>query len=192
MWARLRRVTFAACLAPGVPPICIVPVGLGGLALRYTERPCGAAELLGHARLAGRLDTPVALDESATSPGALETALALGACGVVNIKPARVGGAHAARAMAGLAVDAGVPVFVGGMLELGVGRAAALAVAALELFALPTDLGPSAQYVVDDITEPLGADGVGRLRVPDGPGIGVTPRPERLAACGVDHLVISS
>ena len=165
-------------------------VALDHLGLRYLEQPFGADDLVGHARLAGRVGTPIALDESATSPGALETALALGACGAVNIKPARVGGAHEARSMAELAVGAGVPAFVGGMLELGVGRAAALAVAALDLFALPTDLGPSAAYVVDDITEAVVTDGAGRLRVPDGPGIGVAPRPDRLAACGVDHLAI--
>lgn len=155
--------------------------------LIYLEQPLPAADLVGLGRLAGRMDTPIALDESASGRGALEAALALGACGALNVKPARVGGASEACAMADLAGEAGVPVFVGGMLELGVGRASALAVAALDQFTLPTDLGPSAQYVDDDITDPITAGPDGRLRVPRGPGLGVEPRPERLEACTVDH-----
>ena len=81
-------------------------------------------------------------------------------------------------------------VFVGGMLEMGVGRAAALAVAALPGCTLPTDLGPSLSYYDQDITEPLGLDAGGRILVPDGPGIGRTPIPAHLEAAAVDRLLL--
>ena len=89
--------------------------------------------------------------------------------------------------MARVATDAGWGVFVGGMLETGVGRAAALAVAALPSVTLPTDLGPSSHYFSHDLTESLECDGEGRLLVPNGPGIGVTPDEGRLADATVRH-----
>ena len=79
-----------------------------------------------------------------------------------------------------------MPCFVGGMLELGVGRATAAAVAALAACSLPTDLGPSARYVADDVTDPVLTDGDGRLVVPAGPGLGVEVRADRLAAVTLD------
>lgn len=162
---------------------------LDGLGLVYIEQPAPPEALLESAALAERLDTPVALDESITSLDALETALALRALHVVNVKPARVGGIQAAADLVRTAVDAGAVAFVGGMLETGVGRAAALAVASLPGCTLPTDLGPSARYLADDVTEPIVTDDAGRVVLPTGPGIGVTPRPERLDAVAVERLV---
>jgi len=164
---------------------------LADVGLLYLEQPLPPDDLLGHARLAGRIAVPVALDESATSPGAVAAALALGPIGAVNIKPARLGGVDPSVEVHDLVVAAGVAAFVGGMLELGIGRAAALAVAALPGCTLPTDLGPSDRYVADDVTAPfvLGPGAV--LSVPDGPGIGVDPRPDRLAEITVDHVVLT-
>ena len=139
--------------------------------------------------MAERLSCPIALDESATSLGALEVALTLGAGAVVNVKPARLGGPYAAVAVARQVFDAGGGVFVGGMLESGVGRAAALAVAALPIFALPADLGPSNRYFERDLTDPIGVDDVGRVLVPQGPGIGVVPDPSLLDAMAVERSV---
>lgn len=164
---------------------------LAPLHLTYVEQPAPADDLLASAALARRFDVPIALDESITSPASLEVALTLGAGTVVNVKPARLGGVGVAAEVARVAADAGCAVFVGGMLETGVGRAAALAVAALPWCTLPTDLGPSSRYLDHDLTEPIELDGHGLLSVPVGPGIGVTPDPDRLREVAVDRLVLT-
>ena len=122
-------------------------------------------------------------------PERLRTAAVLGAAGGINLKPARVGGVRAAVALARSAADRGLDVFVGGMLESGIGRAAALAVASSPACTGPTHLGPSAQYWTADVTEPItGSDG--RIDVPAGPGVGRVPDAERLAAATRSvHLV---
>jgi O-succinylbenzoate synthase len=158
--------------------------------LSYLEQPLDPDDLVGHAELARRLDTPVALDESAASVGTVAAALALGAADAVNLKPARLGGLTASLAVHRRCVGAGVPAFVGGMLELGVGRAAALAVAALPGCSWPTDLGPSSRYVDDDVTAPVELGPDATLAVPSGPGIGVEPRPDRLEEVTVERVVI--
>src|SRR5690606_35640675 len=104
------------------------------------------ADLVGHARLVPRLAVPVCLDESIGSLAQLETALALGACGAVNLKVGRVGGLIEATRIHGRCRDAGVSLRCGGMLETGIGRALNLAVAALPGCNLPPDLGPSSRY----------------------------------------------
>jgi len=159
--------------------------------LVYLEQPFAAgvpwADL---AELHGRLRTPVALDESLTSPDAVRSALAAGAVGVVSVKPARLGGVMAAAAVVRLAASAGRAAFVGGMLELGVGRAGAAAVAAMPGCSLPTDLGPSDRYVEEDVCDPIVVDTNGDLVVPDGPGSGRRPVAVRLAAVTVDEVVL--
>lgn len=162
---------------------------LDGLDLAYVEQPAPADDLLGSARMAERLSCPVALDESATSLAALEVAMTVGAATVFNVKPARLGGPYAAAAAARHVHDAGGGVFVGGMLESGVGRAAALALAALPVFAIPSDLGASDRYFERDITRPLEVDGEGRVIVPHGPGIGVEPDPVILAEWTIECSV---
>ena len=163
---------------------------LDRLGLAYLEQPAPADDLVGSARMAGELSTPVALDESIASAGDLDAAVALGAGRTLNVKPARCGGPHLAAALVGRARNAGWDAFVGGMLESGVGRAAALAVAAVPGCTLPTDLGPSAAYVAEDLTDPIVATTEGSVVVPGGSGIGRAPRPERLDAATVDHLVL--
>jgi O-succinylbenzoate synthase len=166
------------------------PVGelrwVDDLRLVYLEQPYPVDDLLGHRAAASALRTPVALDESVASLGTLAVALELGALGALNVKPARLGGLAAAVAAIEACARRRVPCFVGGMLELGVGRAAAAAVAALPTCTLPTDLGPSERYVAEDITDPIVSDADGRLVVPDGPGLGVGVRPDRLAAVALD------
>ncbi len=163
---------------------------LARLHLEYVEQPAPADELVRSAHLASLIEAPVALDESITGPGSLDAAVALGAGSIVNVKPARCGGPHAAAALVGRARNAGLDVFVGGMLETGIGRAAALAVAALPGCTLPTDLGPSLAYFDQDVTAPLVTDPSGRMVVPSGPGLGVDPVPAHLDAVGVDRLVL--
>jgi o-succinylbenzoate synthase len=144
------------------------------------EQPFPEEQVRAHAELARRIRTPVCLDESITSAAAAADAIALGACSIVNIKPGRVGGYLEARRVHDVCAAEDVPVWCGGMLETGIGRAANLALAALPNFTLPGDTSASDRYYAHDITEPfvLGEDG--RLPVPTGPGIGVTPLPDVL------------
>ena len=139
------------------------------------EQPLPEEQLLAHAKLARRLTTPVCLDESITSVAVAEEALEMGACRVVNIKPGRVGGYLEARRIHDVCAARGVPVWCGGMLETGVGRAANLALAALPGFTLPGDTSASNRYFHQDLTEPFVLES-GRLRVPTGPGLGVEVR----------------
>ncbi len=147
---------------------------LADLDLAYVEQPGPADDLVTCARLAERAGAPVALDESIDGIGTLSTAVALRSGSVLNLKPARVGGLAVALDLLAAARAAGWDVLVGGMLETGVGRAAALAVAAQPDMAFPTDLGPSKRYFERDVTAPVDVDADGRVVVPDGPGIGRT------------------
>lgn len=138
------------------------------------EQPLDPDDLMGHARLQGALAAPICLDESITSAARASDALDMGAARVINIKPGRVGGHTASRAIHDLAQGRGVPVWCGGMLESGVGRAHNVALASLPGFTLPGDLSPSRRYWVRDIVDPEWEMTGGALRVPrDRPGIGV-------------------
>ena len=127
---------------------------LDGLGLVEIEQPLPADDLVGSAAVARRLATPVCLDESVTSLGTLEAALALGALDHLNLKPARVGGLEPALAVLTRARTAEIPVWVGGMLATGVGKAVDVALAALPGVTLPSDLPASARWFADDLTEP--------------------------------------
>jgi O-succinylbenzoate synthase len=149
--------------------------------LLLIEQPLEEEDVLGHADLAARIRTPVCLDESITSARSAAAAIRLGACAIVNIKPGRVGGYLEAVRIHDVCVEAGVPVWCGGMLETGLGRAANVALAALPGFTLPGDTSASGRYYRADITEPFVLDR-GHLAVPTGPGLGVAPLPDALAA----------
>jgi O-succinylbenzoate synthase len=147
--------------------------------LLLIEQPLPEEDLRGHAELAAAIETPVCLDESITSARVAEDAIAMGACRIVNVKAGRVGGYLEARRVHDVCAEKGVPVWCGGMLETGLGRAANVALAALPNFTLPGDTSASGRYYAEDICEPFVlADG--RLAVPTGPGLGVTPIPEVL------------
>ncbi len=169
--------------------------GLARLGLAYVEQPLPPHDPDAGA-IRAELGVPVALDEAVASAVDLARALQAGAGDVVNIKPARLGGLAAALRCVEVARDRDAGVFVGGMLETGVGRAAAIALAAGIASAgtddeIPCDLGPSSQYFDDDITEPLGVDHRGDLIVPTGDGIGIDPRPGRLGAVTVDRFEVT-
>jgi o-succinylbenzoate synthase len=159
-----------------------VLAGLDPFGLLLIEQPLPADDLPGHAALAAAIATPVCLDESITSARVAADAIAMGACSVVNVKAGRVGGLAEARRVHDVCLAAGVPVWCGGMLETGLGRAANAALASLPGFTLPGDLSASDRYYATDLTEPFVLDGEGRLAVPTGPGLGVAPRPDVLAA----------
>jgi o-succinylbenzoate synthase len=153
---------------------------LDDFGLLLIEQPLDEEDVLGHARLAERVRTPICLDESIVSARSAADAIALRACSIVNIKPGRVGGYLEARRIHDVCAAHGIPVWCGGMLETGLGRAANVALAALPGFTLPGDTSASDRYYRTDITEPFLLQD-GHLEVPRGAGIGVSPVPERLA-----------
>ena len=148
--------------------------------LLMVEQPLHHGDLVRHAELQRAIRTDVCLDESIRSAADAEAALELGSCRIVNIKQGRVGGILEARRVHDVCRRAGVPVWCGGMLETGIGRAQNLALAAMPGFTLPGDTSASARYFFDDLTLPFEMSADGTMAVPAGPGIGVEPRPERL------------
>jgi o-succinylbenzoate synthase len=164
--------------------------GLDDYDLLLVEQPLQEDDLVDHAALAQRLRTPVCLDESIVSRKAAADALALGAASIVNIKAGRVGGYLEALAIADLCREAGVPVWCGGMLETGIGRAANAALAAVEGFSLPGDVSAASRFYRRDIvTEPAVLDD-GHVRVPTGPGLGVQIDDDALEAYTVTRTRI--
>lgn len=164
--------------------------GLDRFGLLLIEQPLAEDDLVDHAALATRLRTPICLDESITSRKAAADALTLGAAAVVNIKAGRVGGYLEAVRIHDLCRDAGVPVWCGGMLETGIGRAANAALAALPGFTLPGDVSASNRFYDRDIvTAPITLDD-GHVRVPTGPGVGIEVDTEALEAFTVARAEI--
>jgi O-succinylbenzoate synthase len=152
---------------------------LDPFALLLIEQPLPEEQVLAHAKLAAIVGTPICLDESITSAQAAADAIELGACRVINIKPGRVGGYMEARRIHDVCAESGVPVWMGGMLETGIGRAGNVAMAAMPNYKLPGDTSASDRYYHRDITEPFVLHD-GRLKVPTGPGLGVTVDSEYL------------
>lgn len=148
--------------------------------LLLIEQPLPEDDIVGHADLARVVRTPICLDESISSAATAAAAIRLGATSVVNIKPGRVGGYLESVRIHDVCRAAGVPVWCGGMLETGIGRAANVALAALPGFTLPGDTSASSRYYATDITTPFELDD-GHLAVPTAPGIGIDPDPDRLA-----------
>jgi o-succinylbenzoate synthase len=147
--------------------------------LLLIEQPLPEDDIGGHVELARIVKTPICLDESITSAGVAADAITRGACSIINIKAGRVGGYLEARRIHDLCAAHGVPVWCGGMLESGLGRAANVALASLPNFLLPGDTSASDRYYATDITEPFVLDN-GQLEVPTGPGLGVEPIPSIL------------
>jgi len=162
--------------------------------LIMVEQPLGRDDLVRHAALQKRLRTPICLDESITDVDRAEDMIALGSGRIINIKPGRVGGFAMSKAIHDLCQRNNVPVWCGGMLESGIGRAHNVALASLPNFRLPGDVSPSARYWARDIVTPEWTmDSEGMVHVPlDRPGFGVdvdhdriddlTVRKEELAA----------
>ncbi|MCD0451467.1 o-succinylbenzoate synthase [Actinocorallia sp. API 0066] len=147
--------------------------------LLLIEQPLPEDDIAGHAALARLVRTPICLDESITSASVAADAITRGATSIINIKPGRVGGLLEARRVHDVCAAHGVPVWCGGMLETGIGRAANVALAALPNFTLPGDTSASSRYYTTDITPPFTLHN-GTLPVPTAPGLGVTPTPTTL------------
>jgi O-succinylbenzoate synthase len=155
--------------------------------LMMIEQPLAWDDLSRHAQLQRRLNTPLCLDESITSLDRAEDMVELGSGRIINIKPGRVGGFGQSLAIHDFCAANGVPVWCGGMLESGVGRAYNVALASLPNFVKPGDISPSARYWAEDVVSPewvMSDDGL--MAVPlDRPGIGVTVDRERIARLSV-------
>ncbi|SER83019.1 o-succinylbenzoate synthase [Streptomyces qinglanensis] len=163
---------------------------LDAFGLLLVEQPLDEEDMAGHAELARVVRTPICLDESIVSAQAAYEAIRTGACAIVNIKPGRVGGYLEARRVHDVCAAAGIPVWAGGMLETGLGRAANLALAGLPNFTLPSDISASDRYFEQDLTEPITMTDDGHIQIPTTPGIGVAPIPEVLAELTVSTLVL--
>jgi O-succinylbenzoate synthase len=149
--------------------------GLDRFGLLLIEQPFVEDDIRSHIALATAIETPVCLDESIVSTGVAIDAIERGATSIINIKAGRVGGYLEAIAIHDACLQRDIPVWCGGMLETGIGRAANVALAALPGFTLPGDTSASDRYFADDLTEPFVLRD-GRLDVPTGPGSGVTVR----------------
>ncbi|HET9060256.1 MAG TPA: o-succinylbenzoate synthase [Acidimicrobiales bacterium] len=146
--------------------------GLQELDLACLEQPLADDDLVGHSALARKLAVPVCLDEALSSVGALDAALQMGACSVVNIKAGRFGGYHEALRAYRACRAKGARIWCGGMVETGIGRAANLALAALSGFDLAGDISASGRFFAEDIAGPFPLLPGGTIAVPDGPGLG--------------------
>jgi O-succinylbenzoate synthase len=159
--------------------------------LLLIEQPFHHDDIVDHARLQSRLETPLCLDESIKSPEHARWALEIDACRVINIKVGRVGGLSAAVDIHNLCQERGVPVWCGGMLETNVGRAANVAVASLPNFTLPGDISASSRYYERDVAEPsFKLEEGSTVSVPAGSGLGVRVDRKRLEAVRHRHLVL--
>jgi O-succinylbenzoate synthase len=149
--------------------------------LMMIEQPLGWDDIYSHAELQRKLKTPICLDECIHSEEHARAAIALGACGIVNIKLGRVGGYSAALRIHDLCREKGVPVWCGGMLESGIGRAHNIALSTLANFTLPGDVTASRRYWTEDIIQPeVTVSAQGTIAAPGGPGIGYEPRLDRI------------
>ena len=159
--------------------------------LMMIEQPLGWDDLYSHVELQRLLQTPICLDECIHTDEHARAAIALGACRIINIKLGRVGGYTVARRIHDLCQAGGVPVWCGGMLESGIGRAHNIALSTLPNFTLPGDVTASRRYWTEDIIEPeVIVTTQGTIRVPGGPGIGFEPRRDRIEKLTVRKEVL--
>ncbi|SHF25602.1 o-succinylbenzoate synthase [Desulforamulus putei] len=143
--------------------------------LMMVEQPLAHDDIIDHAALQKRMKTPICLDESIHSREDARKAVELGSCRIINIKIGRVGGLTEARRIHDYCRDKGIPVWCGGMLEAGVGRAHNVALTTLPGFTLPGDTAASSRYWEQDIIQPEVTVEKGLIQVPDRPGIGYEP-----------------
>ncbi|MER3480281.1 MAG: o-succinylbenzoate synthase [Meiothermus sp.] len=159
--------------------------------LDYIEQPLAYDDLLDHAKLQREISTSLCLDESITSPEDTRKALEIGAGRVINLKPARVGGILMSRKVHDITESYGLPVWMGGMLEAGIGRAHNIHVATLPMFVKPGDTASASRYWEEDIIEERLEAGGGMMPVPQGPGIGVTPKRDLISELTVKSGYVS-
>ena len=161
--------------------------------LMMIEQPLDYDDVLDHATLQARMDTPICLDESLHTVKIADEALRAGACRIINIKPGRVGGHGPSIELHDLAARHEAPVWHGGMLETGIGRAHNIHLSTLPNFTLPGDVAASRRYFAPDLIDPeIEVRPDGTIAVPTGPGIGVTVVDERVAAATIERLELTA
>ena len=161
--------------------------------LMMIEQPLDYDDIGDHARLQRQLRTPICLDESIKTVRLGEEAIAAGACRIINIKPGRVGGFGQSIRLHDACAGHGIPVWHGGMLESGIGRAANIHLSTLPNFALPGDVAASKRYFAPDLIEPpIEVAGDGTIAVPTGPGLGVAIVEERVRAATLRHQTLEA
>ncbi len=159
---------------------------LDDLSLLLIEQPLFEDDLWDHSRLQKQFRTPLCLDESILSARHARQALEMGSCRIINIKAGRVGGLSQAVAIHDLCRAQDIPVWCGGMLETGVGRASNLALASLPGFTLPGDISASNRYYLEDIThESFALNSDSTITVPTAPGLGITINPKALEKAAI-------
>jgi O-succinylbenzoate synthase len=161
--------------------------------LMMIEQPLDYDDVRDHARLQERIRTPICLDESLHTVKIAEEAIDAGACRIINIKPGRVGGHRESIRMHDTAARRGIPVWHGGMLESGIGRAHNIHLSTLPNFTLPGDVAASRRYYSPDLIDPeIDVRPDGTIRVPTAPGIGVTIVQDRIDAATEERLELRS
>ena len=156
--------------------------------LMMIEQPLDYDDLRDHARLQTQIRTSICLDESLHTPRLAKDALEIGACRIINIKPGRVGGHVQSIRMHDIAVARGAPVWHGGMLESGIGRAHNIHLSTLPGFTLPGDVAASRRYFAPDLIDPeIDVRPDGTIAVPAGPGIGVNIIQDRVARATLER-----
>jgi O-succinylbenzoate synthase len=155
------------------------------------EQPLWYDDFYFHSMLQKRLDTPICLDESIRNRRDALAAIDMDSCRIINIKLGRVGGFSEAVAVHNAAGERGVPVWCGGMLETGIGRAHNIALSSLPNFSLPGDVSASRRYWIEDIIEPeVTVSGEGEIAVPEGIGSGYTVLRDRIEALTVRRQTV--
>jgi O-succinylbenzoate synthase len=156
------------------------------------EQPLAHDDIFDHARLQQQLETPICLDESIRTPEDATHAIGLGSCKIINVKLGRVGGHAQAKLVEQVARENDIPVWCGGMLESGIGRAHNIAMSTLAGFSLPGDVSASARYWEEDIIDPpVTVSDKGAITAPDAPGIGFNLNLPRIDALTVRKQTIN-
>ena len=164
---------------------------LDDFGLACIEQPLGWDQLLEHVELQKRIATPVCLDESLRSADDVRRALDIGACRNVNLKPSRVGGIVESLRIAALCEERGVPLWCGGMMESGIGRASNLALCSLTAFTDPADMSPARVLFESDLVDPTyDVERDGTIAVPAAPGLGFDVDVERVKTSTVHRAVV--
>jgi O-succinylbenzoate synthase len=161
--------------------------------LLMIEQPLWHDDFYFHSMLQKRLDTPICLDESIRNRRDALAAIDMESCRIINIKVGRVGGFSEALAVHNAAAERGVPVWCGGMLETGIGRAHNIALSSLPNFELPGDVSASSRYWEQDIIEPaVTVSGVGEIAVPTSVGRGFEVQRDRIEALTVRRRTLKT
>lgn len=165
---------------------------IDGLGLAMIEQPLAFDDLIDHATLQSKINTPICLDESVTSLHRVRKAVEIGACQWVNIKTSRVGGLTNAISIHDFCAEKGIPVWVGGMLESTTGQGASLALATLSNVQYPSDIFPSNRFYTEDLSTPeIKLSSPPCVTAPECPGVGFSPRDEAIQSASIKEFSIT-